>query len=136
MPRPPSAQEQNRKTMAGRTDLAGNVSPEFAALAARVDGLASLIEQNRANAALESTAITDGLSLEAAVLNVASPGDSGLFASAVKLSDVLSAAIDAATASTRGGILYRGASGWALLAPGTAGQVLTSGGAGADPSWV
>lgn len=38
--------------------------------------------------------------------------------------------------STRGVILYRGASGWAALAPGTAGQVLTSGGAGADPHWV
>lgn len=38
--------------------------------------------------------------------------------------------------STRGSILYRGASGWAALAPGTAGQVLTSAGAGADPHWV
>lgn len=38
--------------------------------------------------------------------------------------------------STRGSILYRGASGWAILAPGTSGHVLTSNGAGADPSYA
>lgn len=37
--------------------------------------------------------------------------------------------------STRGTVLYRGASAWSALASGTAGQVLTTGGAGADPSW-
>lgn len=37
--------------------------------------------------------------------------------------------------STRGSILYRGASGWAVLAPGTAGFAFLSNGAGADPSW-
>lgn len=37
--------------------------------------------------------------------------------------------------STRGSILYRGASGWAILAPGTSGNVLTSNGSGADPSY-
>jgi len=38
--------------------------------------------------------------------------------------------------ATRGQILYRGASGWTALATGTAGQVLSTGGAGADPSWT
>lgn len=37
--------------------------------------------------------------------------------------------------NTRGALLYRGASGWAVLAPGTASNVLISNGAGADPSW-
>jgi hypothetical protein len=37
--------------------------------------------------------------------------------------------------STRGSILYRGASGWSILAPGTSGYVLTSNGSGADPSY-
>ncbi|MGJ5136856.1 beta strand repeat-containing protein [Bradyrhizobium oligotrophicum] len=37
--------------------------------------------------------------------------------------------------STRGSVTYRGASAWAALTPGTSGQVLTSNGAGADPSW-
>lgn len=38
--------------------------------------------------------------------------------------------------STRGTILYRGASGWEALAPGTAGQFLKTNGPGADPSWA
>lgn len=38
--------------------------------------------------------------------------------------------------STRGQILYRGASSWSALGVGTAGQVLQTGGAGADPSWA
>lgn len=37
--------------------------------------------------------------------------------------------------STRGSILYRGASAWAGLAPGASGTVLTSNGPGTDPSW-
>lgn len=37
--------------------------------------------------------------------------------------------------STRGSVLYRGASGWSALTPGTSTYVLTSNGAGADPSW-
>lgn len=37
--------------------------------------------------------------------------------------------------TTRGSVLYRGAAGWAILAPGTSGHVLTSNGAGADPSY-
>ncbi len=45
-----------------------------------------------------------------------------------KLIDVLGA--------TRGSILYRNATVWTALAPGTSGQVLTTGGAGADPAWA
>jgi hypothetical protein len=37
--------------------------------------------------------------------------------------------------NTRGSILERGASGWTALAPGSSGSVLTSSGAGADPSY-
>lgn len=37
--------------------------------------------------------------------------------------------------STRGSILYRGAANWTALTPGTSGHVLTSNGAGADPSY-
>jgi len=37
---------------------------------------------------------------------------------------------------TRGSIFYRGSSSWLGLGPGTAGQVLQTNGAGADPSWV
>lgn len=38
--------------------------------------------------------------------------------------------------STRGQVIFRGASGWQVLSPGTAGYVLQTGGVGADPSWV
>lgn len=37
--------------------------------------------------------------------------------------------------STQGAVLYRSASSWSALAPGTSGQALTTGGAGANPSW-
>jgi hypothetical protein len=37
--------------------------------------------------------------------------------------------------STRGAVVFRGATGWAILPPGTAGDVLTSNGAGADPTY-
>lgn len=40
------------------------------------------------------------------------------------------------TASAQGTILYRDASTWAALAPGTAGYVLSTGGAAANPSWI
>lgn len=38
--------------------------------------------------------------------------------------------------SAQGAILYRAAAGWVHLAAGTSGQVLTTGGAGANPSWA
>ena len=37
--------------------------------------------------------------------------------------------------SAQGSVLYRGASGWAVLAPGTSGQFLKTQGAGANPVW-
>jgi microcystin-dependent protein len=37
--------------------------------------------------------------------------------------------------STRGSLLYRGVSGWAAVTPGTSGHVLTSNGAGSDPTY-
>lgn len=38
--------------------------------------------------------------------------------------------------TTQGSVLYRGASSWAALAPGTAGQVFSTNGAGANPAWI
>lgn len=38
--------------------------------------------------------------------------------------------------TTQGSILYRGASAWVALGPGTSGNVLSTNGAGANPSWV
>ena len=44
--------------------------------------------------------------------------------------------LDLLGTAERGDVLYRGASAWAFLPHGTAGQVLTTGGNGADPSWA
>jgi trimeric autotransporter adhesin len=47
----------------------------------------------------------------------------------------LSAILDGSISAVQGTLLYRGASNWTALAPGTSGQILQSGGAGANPSW-
>jgi hypothetical protein len=52
------------------------------------------------------------------------------------LGATLSAFLDAVLASAQGTVLYRSGSAWSALAPGTAGQVLQTGGAAADPSWA
>lgn len=55
---------------------------------------------------------------------------------AARMTTNLSSALDTAIGSTRGAILERGASGWALLPPSsTSGFVLTSNGTGADPTY-
>lgn len=51
-------------------------------------------------------------------------------------STTLTAIIDRAICSTQGSLLYRAASSWLCLAPGTSGQVLQTNGAGANPSWA
>jgi hypothetical protein len=46
-----------------------------------------------------------------------------------------SALWDSAFSSAQGSILYRGATAWVALPPGTSGQYLQTGGASANPSW-
>jgi hypothetical protein len=48
-------------------------------------------------------------------------------------SETVTAILDRALGSTRGAIIERGASGWAIVGPGTAGLPWVSAGAGADP---
>jgi hypothetical protein len=55
---------------------------------------------------------------------------------AVPTGNTLSNILDAIISSARGTLLYRTNSGWTGLAPGTLGQVLQTGGVGADPSWA
>lgn len=57
-------------------------------------------------------------------------GGSGVSTAAVEIQELLDA-----ISTTQGTLLYRGATSWSSLAPGTAGQVLKTGGAGANPSW-
>jgi hypothetical protein len=55
--------------------------------------------------------------------------------SAAASANTLTQVLDATAGNAQGSILYRNASAWTVLAPGTAGQVLTTGGSGANPSW-
>lgn len=48
----------------------------------------------------------------------------------------LSAYLDSALSPTQGTILYRSGTVWTALAPGTAGQMLATGGASANPAWA
>jgi hypothetical protein len=48
----------------------------------------------------------------------------------------LSEVLDFISSAAQGDILYRGASAWARLGAGTAGQVLKTNGTGANPAWV
>jgi len=78
-----------------------------------------------ANRTISLSTIASGYVLGNATGSTASPSGTSL-----------SSVIDTAFGSTQGQILYRGASSWAALNPGTAGQLLSSGGSGADPSWT
>lgn len=48
----------------------------------------------------------------------------------------LSALLDGGACATQGDILYRNSTTWVCLAVGTSGQLLSTGGAAANPSWV
>ena len=54
--------------------------------------------------------------------------------SAAPVSTTLTALIDEAIGNTQGDVLYRGASAWSALAPGSSGQVLASQGAVGEPA--
>jgi hypothetical protein len=56
--------------------------------------------------------------------------------SAVPVGTSLSAYLDSALSPTQGTLLYRSGAGWTALAPGTAGQVLATGGIAANPAWA
>ena len=72
--------------------------------------------------------VINGGSATAGVGTVSSAGVVG--------SSALTTAIDSAFGTTQGGILYRGASAWALLAPGTSGYFLQTQGSGANPTYA
>jgi hypothetical protein len=55
--------------------------------------------------------------------------------SAAPSANTLTQVLDGTASGTQGSLLYRNGSAWTALGPGTAGQVLTTGGTGANPSW-
>jgi hypothetical protein len=87
------------------------------------------------------TGLTGGPITVSGTISLASISDKNLLAnvsggSAAPTPTTLTALIDAALGATRGQILYRNATVWTVLNPGTAGQILQTGGAGADPAWA
>lgn len=87
------------------------------------------------------TGLTGGPITTTGTISLAAIADKNLLAntsggSAAPIATTLSDLIDSAISSTRGSILYRGASGWTNLAPGTSGQFFKTNGAGADPAWA
>lgn len=67
------------------------------------------------------------LNVSWAINTATAPDSVSASVSATQLLDVLG--------STRGQVLYRNATAWTVLSPGTSGHLLRTGGAGADPSW-
>jgi hypothetical protein len=56
--------------------------------------------------------------------------------SAAVSGETLSALLDSSIGSTQGDVLYRGASSWSVLAPGTSGYFLQTQGSSANPTWA
>lgn len=81
---------------------------------------------------IANNAVTNAKAAQMATLTV----KSNITGSTANASDNgLSAIIDAAIGNVQGDILYRGASAWNVLPPGTAGNCLQTGGAAANPSY-
>ena len=101
---------------------------------AAAENLSSVIVDNGSGAlTIGTNQVTNAMMSQAATLTLLSNITGG---TANRSDNTLTAILDAALGSTQGSVLYRGASAWATLGPGTAGQALTTGGAGANPSWA
>jgi hypothetical protein len=90
--------------------------------------------------ALSQPAFTD-ISGTATLAQLPTIGDASVYGNttggtAAPAGVTLTALIDEAIGNTQGDVLYRGASAWSTLAPGTSGQVLATQGASANPHWV
>jgi hypothetical protein len=87
------------------------------------------------------TGLTGGTITTTGTIALASVSDSRLLAnvsggSAAPSANTLAAILDHILGTTQGAVLYRNATTWTLLTPGTVGQVLTTGGAAANISWA
>lgn len=56
--------------------------------------------------------------------------------SAVPVGNSLTGTLDSMVGSARGTLMFRGATAWSALGPGTTGQVLQTGGSSGDPAWA
>lgn len=91
-----------------------------------------IVNDGSGNATIGANAVTNAMGAQMAANTIKSNITGG---SANPSDNTLTQILDAILGNTRGSIIYRGASSWAELAPGTAGQSLVSNGSGADPSY-
>lgn len=112
------------------TGLAGAGTGVLTALGVNVGAAGSVVVNGGALGTPASGTATNitGLPLTTGVTGTLPVANGGTGATS------LSAALDSFS-STQGSVLYRNATQWVALAPGTAGQFLTTQGAGANPSW-
>lgn len=124
--------------------ITGNINLTWPAATGTLLTDNSAIIASNITGGITSSQITDGTIVNADISSSAAIAISKLASSSITIAgastslggSITASAILDSIGSTRGSILYRSATGWAILAPGTLGYVLQSGGAGGDPSWV
>jgi hypothetical protein len=106
-------------------DLLVRTSSGWAALTPGAQG--AILTANGPGTPITWTTAVPGVAAGAVLATSGTPGVAGTISPSAVLDGI---------GSTFGDMLYRSASGWVALTPGTTGYVLQSGGPGAAPSWV
>lgn len=89
---------------------------------------------NLSNSNLSGSAAISNANLASVANNTIKSNVSGI--SAPPSDNSISAILDSTLSNTQGSLIYRNASAWTTLSPGTSGQVLTTSGPAANPSWT
>lgn len=92
----------------------------------------NVVDDGAGNLVVKTAGVTNAMLVAIADGTIKSNISGG---SASPSDNTISAVLDKLFGTTQGQVVYRGASAWAALAPGTSGQYLISGGAASNPSW-
>ena len=133
------------RTVAGWVALAPGTSGQYL----KTQGLGADLMWDSPAGAGTVTSVTAGTGLSTGgspitgtgTVALAAVADSNMLAntsgvSAAPIPTTVTAWLDHVLSSTQGAVIYRSATGWVALAPGTSGQILTTGGGSANPSWA
>lgn len=129
------ANQTANTTYAGPTGGAA-AAPAFRALVAADLPTISLtgdVTGNTGATVIGVNKVTNAMLAQAADSTVKSNISGG---AAVPSDNTITAVLDKQLGTTQGSVMYRNAGSWVSLTPGTAGQILQSGGAAANPSWL